>query len=541
MEISFFFFMATDLVRIIDRLDCFLAVHQLSDRRACILAGLSNGVIGKARRQGKDISVASAERILAVFPELSRDWLINGEGEMWSRNEGAVSCAPCDGFTDVASARDKLQHHQSLKRAVITLKGGKGRLLAAVSGGADSVAMLLILLAAGREVTVVNCNFHLRGAEANRDSRFVEELCRHLGVEFISLDFDVEVYRKSHACSLEMACRDLRYEAFRRILKDRKLVRIVTGHNADDQAETLLLNLMRGSGIAGLKGMEADNGEILRPLLGVPRSEINAWLAECGQGFMTDSSNLIPDVDRNFLRLRVIPLLEERWPEARKSLVVTARNVAGALPYYRRGIKMSLSDPRLLSREALCIERKPEALLTLVHEFLAPYGSSRSIDAEVASCAANSLPSGKVWKLGKGMAVTCKRGLYIDLPAPAPRVYSEKINTSKLTVEDVLEMMKRDGNDAFYSTNPHYTFTLRTPKPGEKMQPMGMRGSRLISDVLADADIPVTLRATYPVLADSVGNCVWLPGVRRSALHMINLSIVPEELYRYTLNKSAKQ
>lgn len=531
--------MGSDLARRIDRLDVFLAQQQLSDRQACIIAGLSNGLLGKSRRTGKDLSLASAERIIAVFPELSRDWLLAGEGEMWSHGDSGARSAANEGFADLNTVIQSLKQHPAIQRSVASLRDGEGGLLAAVSGGADSVAMLLLLLVAGRKVVVANCNFHLRGAESDRDSRFVAQLCRHLNVELIPLVFDVAAYRNTHNCSLEMACRDLRYDAFRKILKDRELQRIVTGHNADDQAETLLLNLMRGSGIAGLKAMEEDTGEILRPLLGVTRREIDAWLAHCGQGFVTDSSNLIPDVDRNFLRLRLIPLLEERWPQARKALALTARNVAGAVPFYHRGLELSLTEPRLLSRATLAGEWSDAAMLTLIHEFLAPYGSSRSIDEEVAACAQASLPAGKVWKLEKGMAVTCRRGIYIDIPLPEPRLYSQRVNTAGLSPDQLLDIIKRDGNDAFYSSMPHFAFSLRTPEAGEKMQPLGMRGNRLVSDILAEADIPVTRRATYPLLADTAGNCVWLPGVKRSSLHVINPRVVPEALYRYTLSYPA--
>lgn len=222
------------------------------------------------------------------------------------------------------------------KVAAIVLKNaGVSKILATVSGGADSVALLAALSSNPRlSVIAAHCNFHLRGEESMRDQLFVENLCRRLNITLIVKDFDVEHYRNSrsgvfidrsvpeagHKVSIEMACRELRYEWFRSLLEEYGLERIATGHNADDNIETLLLNLLRGSGTTGLRGMLPDSNGVIRPLLSIHRTEILSYLKEKDLDYVTDSSNLQSDFRRNFLRNEILPLLRSRWPGADKAL-----------------------------------------------------------------------------------------------------------------------------------------------------------------------------------------------------------------------------
>ena len=143
--------------------------------------------------------------------------------------------------------------------------------LVAVSGGADSVVLLRVMLALGFSCKVAHCNFHLRGEESLRDERFVTALCRDLGVECIVTHFDVPAYERKHGVSTEMACRELRYAWFRELMREHSLDAVVVAHHSDDNVETLFLNLMRGSGIAGLTAMRPVSGDVRRPLLGVSR------------------------------------------------------------------------------------------------------------------------------------------------------------------------------------------------------------------------------------------------------------------------------
>ena len=218
----------------------------------------------------------------------------------------------------------------------------------ALSGGADSVALLLLLKEHGFNVHAAHCNFRLRGAESDRDEAFCVELCRGLGVELHRVHFDTRAYADLHKVSIEMAARELRYGWFAQLCKDLGAAGVCVAHHRDDSVETVLLNLVRGTGLRGLTGIKplTSHGDrpslsqtshgvcppvrLVRPLLCVSRAEIEAFLAERGQKYVTDSTNLEADVLRNKIRLQVLPMLRELNPAVSENIQRTAENLAEA-------------------------------------------------------------------------------------------------------------------------------------------------------------------------------------------------------------------
>ena len=194
-----------------------------------------------------------------------------------------------------------------------------------LSGGADSVCLLLSLCELrerlGIEVEALHVNHCLRGSESDRDEDFCRSLCTRLGVPFTAERCDVSGYAAEKSFSTELAARELRYDIFRRNTEGKKLA---TAHNADDNLETVILNLARGTALKGLAGIPPVRGNIVRPLLSVTRAEIEAFLAERGQDFVTDSTNLTDDYTRNRIRHRVIPLLREINPSLGSTFVSSA-------------------------------------------------------------------------------------------------------------------------------------------------------------------------------------------------------------------------
>lgn len=182
-------------------------------------------------------------------------------------------------------------------------------ILVACSGGADSVALLHILLQAGYDCTVLHCNFHLRGEESVRDEKFITALCHQWNCPILVQHFDTTAYASQHKLSIEMAARELRYTWFESVRQEKQAQAIAVAHHQDDNIETALLNLVRGTGIQGLTGMRPQNGYIVRPLLEVKRAEIEAYLKERNIDYVTDSTNLETDFTRNKIRLQLIPLL----------------------------------------------------------------------------------------------------------------------------------------------------------------------------------------------------------------------------------------
>ena len=198
------------------------------------------------------------------------------------------------------------------------------KLLCAVSGGADSMCLLYLLYSGGYDVTAAHFEHGVRGEESLRDAAFVEGWCRERGIPFVLGHGDAPKYAAEHGLSLEEAARELRYAFLFQTAKELGADRILTAHNRDDNAETLLFNLVRGSGAAGLCGIPRARGSVLRPLLGTGRAEIEACLRENAVPHVEDSTNQSDDYTRNLIRHRIMPLLREINPRFSEAASRTA-------------------------------------------------------------------------------------------------------------------------------------------------------------------------------------------------------------------------
>ena len=265
------------------------------------------------------------------------------------------------------------------------------RVVVGVSGGADSTALLLVLQHLGYHCIAVHCNFHLRGTESDRDQQFVTELCKELGVELIICDYDTLSYAKQKGISIEMAARELRYADFEKIMLEQKASAICIAHHRDDSVETVLLNLIRGTGIKGLTGIKPSNGNIIRPLLCVSRQEIKQWLNETGQKFVIDSTNLETDYTRNKIRLKLLPIMRDINPDADNAINETAQHLQQSYLIYQDAIEKASS--RIITKiddEVFRIEiprlRKLPSVQSFLFEKLSPLGfNSSQIESIAAS------------------------------------------------------------------------------------------------------------------------------------------------------------
>ena len=188
----------------------------------------------------------------------------------------------------------------------------------AVSGGSDSMALLHFMLSLRRdmgfEVVCVNVDHGIRGKESEEDSGFVRRYCEGRGLELFFKKADAPRYAKESRLNLEQAAREIRYSFFYELISEGRCGKVFTAHNKNDNVETIMLNILRGSGTAGLCGMDVDNGKgIVRPLLFTPKGEIMRYVEENNIGYRTDSTNLDEGYSRNYLRNKVFPLLEQRF------------------------------------------------------------------------------------------------------------------------------------------------------------------------------------------------------------------------------------
>lgn len=248
------------------------------------------------------------------------------------------------------------------------------------SGGADSVCLLSVLweLRALLSISVraVHVNHNLRGDEALRDQKFCEEFCRERGIPFTAVPVDVSGVVKETGLSTEEAARILRYRALRKEasaagLPEGGRFRIAVAHHADDQAETILLNLLRGTGLKGLSGMAFCRDDIIRPLLGVQKEEITSYIRKRGLPYVTDSTNLTNDYTRNRLRNVILPELYDINENAAKHILRTGKMCEEADAYLRKAAAAwaegrifpgedgkSVTIPRKLLKEEMPVFRR---------------------------------------------------------------------------------------------------------------------------------------------------------------------------------------
>ncbi|MCR4859867.1 MAG: tRNA lysidine(34) synthetase TilS [Bacteroidales bacterium] len=249
------------------------------------------------------------------------------------------------------------------------------RILLAVSGGIDSMylANRAPELFPGARFAVAHCNFHLRGDESDEDERFVRQWCAGHGLECFVRQFDTARYASEKGISIEMAARDLRYDWFSQLLREEGFSAVAVAHNADDNAETLMLNLLRGTGTRGLRGM-GDRDGILRPLLGITRAEIRAWMLEHGQTWREDSSNADCTPKRNRIRNEVFPVFERINPSFLRTLGEDMRRFARVddiAESWFRSVREGLTDPSGAIRidAVIALDHWEYALWRLVEDY----------------------------------------------------------------------------------------------------------------------------------------------------------------------------
>lgn len=407
------------------------------------------------------------------------------------------------------------------------------KVLIALSGGADSVALLRMLIRLGYGCYAVHCNFHLRGEESNRDEGFVTELCRLLEVPLEVLHFDTEVYAAEHKISIEMAARDLRYREFERIREEHSLSAIAVAHHQDDAVETLLLNLIRGAGINGLTGMRVRNGYVVRPLLCLSRDEVMEYLTRLGQSYVTDSTNLTDEYARNKVRLGLLPLMQQINAAAKENIAQAAAHLADAATIYNKVIADTAS--RIVTPVDAGIDVDIHALLdsqapqTQLFEILHPYGfNSRQIADIYRSLNGES---GRMFYAEEYVSLKDRNLLCVRL-----RESSDEEVLYTLPDEGTLQLpdgtlftitriipdnswsIPKESNvcvlDASILCHP---LIVRHPQEGDRFRPFGMKGTKLLSDFYTDQKLSRIERDKQWLLCHGE-DIVWAIGLRTSEL-----------------------
>lgn len=411
-----------------------------------------------------------------------------------------------------------------------------GRYLVALSGGADSVCLLLVLKQLGYFVEAIHCNFHLRGEESDRDELFCKNLCAGKQIPLHLVHFDTREYAQLHKVSIEMAARQLRYHHFASLCHDLGFDGVCVAHHQDDVAETVLMNLIRGTGIKGLSGIKPKIQQrlrvgakagipipltVIRPLLCVTRDEIEHFLKEIGQDYVTDSTNLVPDVLRNKIRLQVLPLLDEIAPSASRNIVETAENVAFAEEFLEQAVSGMMEE--LKEEGSIPVSKiKSEYLLFRI---LSDYGFTsvqiKQIYAHLDAPTGTEFRSEShvlVFDRGRLLIEEVEKNPFHEMRIPEEGTYildeTAKLRMERMPKPEGFEIPRSSDVIAVDADRLQMPLTVRLPKEGDRFTPFGMRGSKLVSDFLTDQKLSLLEKRRQLIILDSTGRILWVVGLR---------------------------
>lgn len=408
-------------------------------------------------------------------------------------------------------------------------------MLVAVSGGLDSVVLCHLLHANGFPFAIAHCHFGLRGAESDRDAAFVETLAGKLQLPFFIKHFDTRQYAIDHKLSIQEAARVLRYDWFNQLLADQNAATAVSGlaythiataHHLDDNIETVAMNFYKGTGISGLRGMLPRQGKIVRPLLFAHRSELAAYALEHNLEWVEDSSNAEIKYTRNFFRHEVLPLVQQKFPQAMDNIAANIGRFAEVEQLYQQAIGQHL--------KALCVYKGSEVhvpvlklaktvpLQTVAYELLKPFGFSAAQTGAVLQLLQSE--SGRYVQSATHQVVRHRRWMVI---APIHQQAGSltlieqdrewvQAGERQLTLKEmaVPSSLKTDGNTALLdAAKLRYPLVLRPWKTGDYFYPFGLGKKKKISRLLIDLKLSKLEREQVYVL-ESGNKIAWVVGLR---------------------------
>ncbi len=412
--------------------------------------------------------------------------------------------------------------------------------LLAVSGGVDSMCMADLFLnsAAGKRFALAHCNFRLRGEESDSDEALVREWAESHGVIFIKKDFDTLGYAASKGISVEMAARGLRYGWFAEVCRERGFSALAVAHNANDNAETMVLNMLRGTGVKGMTGMRrssslpGSDARLIRPLLGFPRKDIHEYAVSHGLLWHEDSTNADSAYKRNCVRNEIFPLFERLNPSFLATLNEDAERFAQV---------QSIADEYVRSVSAEVVRSGSESFLPMIdHQkltskkdweyvlfrLLEPFGFAPSVVADLAALLRRGgTISGKTFVAEEYSAVTTAKEIVIcSVAGPVGAaetiieesgVYSfDGIEFSVSLSDDVNNVRTGSGEIRFDTAKVPFPFTIRHWQAGDWMRPLGMRGCKKLSDMFVDLKFGLPEKRRALVIADEGSHVLALIGHR---------------------------
>ena len=402
------------------------------------------------------------------------------------------------------------------------------RILLALSGGVDSVVLAELLLELGYTFSAAHCNFHLRGEESNRDAEFVIKWAERKKVKLFVQDFDTYAYMQEKGISLEMAARELRYSWFENLMQENQIDYLLTAHHADDSAETFFINLLRGTGIAGLHGILPKNGNIIRPLLFATRKSILDYAELKNIQFVEDSTNSETKFLRNKIRHRVIPMLKEISPDFDSIIRKNIERLRDTETVFRNTVE-NVKD-EIIIREKENIKISIAELQSLnpmgiyLYEILSDYGFNESVVNNVSMVL--DAESGKRF-YSKTHCLLKDREYLLIYPIEKEETETEYSIDAEITsiiepFKAKIEVLKdlnfisvpKKANVAMLDMDLlNFPLELRHWKQGDSFVPFGMRKKKKLSDFFTSNKYSLLDKERQWLLC-SGDEIVWVVGKR---------------------------
>jgi len=420
------------------------------------------------------------------------------------------------------------------------------RLILALSGGIDSMVLADLLLKSKVEFVVAHCNFHLRGEESDGDEEFVREYAERNGIQCFVKHFDTGQYAAEQGISIEMAARDLRYAWFEDLRQQLGYDKIAVAHHADDQAETFFINLLRGAGLRGLKGMRPQNGAIIRPLLWASREQIHQYAVENNITWREDHTNAEIVYLRNKIRNQLLPVFDELHTEARQGLYKSVEHLASENELYRELLNEKLSQiveeqdaVSVIARrndEAIQINKSFHVSLDcfaalamtqreqLLFEWLRQYGFNtdqchfifEAMETGIGNkyySPTHQLVIGRNELVLSEIQPVAEEEIQIEIGeeeifSPVHLRFSQFERTADFVIDKSQDVAQLDLDKI------QFPLTLRHWRHGDRFHPLGMKGSKLLSDFFVDQKFTEWQKQNAWLLTNAEDDILWVVGFR---------------------------
>lgn len=417
------------------------------------------------------------------------------------------------------------------------LFSSKDKVVLAVSGGKDSVLMAQLFKLLGVNFGIAHCNFNLRAEESQRDEDFVRQLALKFDVAFHLMHFDTLAHAASHQVSTQMAARTLRYDWFEEIRQAHDYAVIALAQHQDDAIETVLLNLTRGTGIAGLHGILPKRGHLIRPLLFLSRNDIEQLIADHDIAYVEDSSNSSTKYARNKLRLKVIPQLKEINSNLEQTFAHNIQRFAETeqvLQQVVSDLSLSMLDRRndTIHISLKKIEKlRPQTLL--LFELLKPFGATEFLTTEILQSLCKQ--SGTSFFSHTHRFTIDRADLIVSSLTAAGENQLLMVHPNDVRIEfagqeikivntDCVHFEKNESQAYVDGAKLLFPLVLRSRQPGDKFKPIGMKGFKKLSDYLIDEKVPLSVKDQIPVLVNGNGDIIWIAGLRQDERYRITSS-----------------